>query len=142
MRKLYIARIVGLLALFSLAYWKNSFSYPSKPVRWRIGKSCVDWILVVASAIYMPAFLIGWTVTWLVRQVHSRGIQVSLAIFFGIIFGSISGIALEILCVLGIISVDLLTGSKGVYGWWKSGPPNNFLPILGDSHGSDIQQTR
>lgn len=136
MKRLYIAMCLGVAALLALAYWKNAKSYSWKPASWRIVKSTADTTLVIVTAMCAPALLIGWTTLWLTRGVKRRGIQVTLAIVFGILFGSISGIALEVLCVLGIFSVDLLTGSQGLYGWWNKPIPDDFLPLLReDYHG-------
>jgi hypothetical protein len=131
MKKLWAARVAGLLALLGLSYWKNRFSYRKhRSNKWVVGKSIVDWVVVVLSAMYCPALLVGWTVGWITRPITSRGIQITLAILSGIALSSIGGVALEVLCVLAICSVDLLTGAKGVYGWWKLGPPDNFMPYL------------
>jgi len=130
MRKLYAAMVVGIVALYSLAFWKNARSYAHKSRNWRLGKSAIDCSLVITAALYLPALLVGWTVMWLARPIKRRGIQVTLAIVLGILLSSIGGVALEILCVLGIFAVDLLTGYQGIYGWWKLGPPEEFLPQL------------
>ncbi len=130
MKKLYAAMVLGVMALYGLAFWKNSKSYIYKSRNWRLGKSAIDCSLVITAALYLPALLVGWTVMWLARPIQRRGIQVTLAIVLGILLSSIGGIALEVLCVLGIFAVDLLTGYQGVYGWWKLGPPEEFLPTL------------
>jgi|SRR5271166_802441 len=130
MKRLYAAVCVGVLALYGLAFWKNTRSYSFKTTNWRLGKSAIDCILVVLSAIYLPALLVGWVVMWLTKPINTRGVQITLAVILGIIFSSIGGVALEVLCILSIFAVDLLTGSQGVYGWWKTGPPSTFMPNL------------
>lgn len=130
MKKLYAAACVGILALYGLAFWKNTKSYSFKTTNWRLGKSAIDCILVVLSALYLPALLVGWVVMWLTRGFQRRGVQITLAVMLGIIFSSIGGVALEVLCVLAIFAVDLLTGSQGIYGWWKTGPPEHFMSNL------------
>lgn len=129
-KRFYLAVGAGILALFGLAYWKNNISYRHKRVRWRIGKSVVDCSLVVLSAVYLPALLVSWSVMWLTRPLKQRGVQMTIAVILGVVFGTISGVALEILCLLGIVSVDLVTGEQGLYGWWRNGPPNSFMPFL------------
>ena len=130
MKRLYIAAAAGIALLLSLAYWKNSFSYKSKPRNWRIGKSIIDCVLVVLSALYLPALLVGWCVMWLTRPIRRRGIQITLAVIVGIALASIGGVALEILCILGIFAVDLLTGKQGLHGWYHQHIPDTFLPSL------------
>lgn len=132
MRRIYAAAFVGIAALFGLAYWKNSVSYSFKPVKWQVGKSTIDVSIVVLAALYLPALLVGWTVMWLTRPINRRGIQVTLSILFGVLFQTIGGVALEVLCILGILAVDLITGSQGIYGWWKQRIPDTFLPWMAD----------
>lgn len=137
MKKLYIAIVVGVAALFGLAYWKNTFSYGFKTRKWRFGKSAIDCLLVVLSALYLPALLVGWTVMWLTRPIQRRGIQITLSIVAGIVFASIGGVALEVLCILGIFAVDLLTGHNGIYGWYKQQIPEDFMSFLKEEqHGT------
>lgn len=128
MKRLYLAAIAGTSALFGLAYLKNTYSYKSKSLNWRLGKSLADTALVVLTAYKLPAMLVAWLVMWITRPLKRRGIQVTLSIIFGIIFHSIGGYVLEVLCILSIVAVDLVTGSNGIYGWWKNGPPPTFMP--------------
>lgn len=132
MKRLYIAALAGVSLLLGLAYWKNRVSYSYKPVWWRAVKSVVDCALVILSALYMPALLVAWTVGWLTRGVARRGVQITLAVLIGIALGSISGIFLELLCILGIFSVDLLTGAQGIYGWYNQSIPTDFMVSLRD----------
>jgi len=130
MRKVYIAIIVGFLGLFGLAFLKNRYSYPSKSTNWKLGKSLVDTSLVIASALYAPALLIGWCSYWLTRFINRRSVQITLAILASVLFGTIGGVALEILCVIGVLAVDTLTGEQGLYGWLKEPIPKDFVPSL------------
>jgi hypothetical protein len=130
MRKVYAIMALGITALFVMLYYKNTFSYGSKTKLWRLVKSLVDCTVIVLSALYLPAILVGLCVKWLIRPVVRPGIQVVLAIVLGIAFGAVSGIALEVVCVFSVFAVDLLTGEKGVYGWWKETIPETFLPSL------------
>lgn len=130
MKKLYLAALAGITALLGLAWWKNSKSYSFKSKQWRLVKSAIDTALVVSAAIWLPALLVGWVVMWLTRPLNRRGVQITVAVILGIVFSSIGGVALEVLCVLAIFAVDLLTGTQGVYGWWKVGPPDTFMSSL------------
>lgn len=128
MKKLYIFGAIGGALLYSLAFWKNAKSYSWKPLRWRLGKSAIDTALVLLAAFYMPALLVVWAVTWMTRNVARRSIQITFAVILGTIFSAVGGVALEALCILGIFSVDLLTGAQGIYGWWTKPIPKEFLP--------------
>lgn len=132
MRKLYAIRLVGLLALFGLSYWKNTYSYSFKPLKWRLVKSLADASLVALAAIFLPALLVGWIVMWLTRGINRRGVQVTIAVILGVFLGSIGGVVLEALCVLATFAVDLVTGNRGVYGWWVKGPPSSFMPSFSE----------
>jgi len=130
MKKLYVAMFLGIAALFGLSLWKNWYSYGYKTWKWRAGKSAIDVTLIVLAALYLPALLVGWSVMWMTRNIARRGVQITLAVLLGVLFSTIGGVALEILCILGIFSVDLLTGQQGVYGWFKQQIPETFLPQL------------
>lgn len=130
MKRVYLFAVAGLFTLMGLGYWLNGLRYPNKSVNWRVGKSALDVLLVATVALYLPALLIAWVVMWLTRPFKSKGLQVTSSVIFGIIFGSISGVALEVICVAGIFAVDLLTGDQGIYGWWSKGPPPSFMSYL------------
>jgi hypothetical protein len=128
MKRLYIATSVAIAALFAISVWKNHVCYGFKSWTWQIVKSVIDTTLVVASALYSPAFLVSWSVAWFSRPfVKSGYMQLTIGVAAGILFHSIGGIALEVLCITGIFSVDLTTGMLGAYGWWLQGPPETFL---------------
>jgi hypothetical protein len=54
-----------MAALFGLAFWKNSQSYPRKSRLWRLGKALIDTGLVILMVIYAPALLLAYVVIWL-----------------------------------------------------------------------------
>jgi hypothetical protein len=130
MKKLYIYGAIGSLALYAFAFWKNTKSYSLKSVQWRGIKSLADVSLVLAAALYLPGLLITWTVIWAIKGVKSPGIKTTIAVVTGVLLSAISGVALEVLCVLGICSVDLLTGANGIWGWWTEPIPAKFVPSL------------
>ena len=130
MKRLYVVGVVGSLVLFAIALFKNGKSYSWKSAQWRWTKSGIDTALVLLAAFYMPALLVAWAVIWVTRGITRRSVQITSAVILGIAFGAVGGVALEVLCVLGIFSVDLLTGSQGIYGWWKKPIPKEFLPSL------------
>lgn len=130
MRRLQVVMGLAVAALLGLVFWKNTYSYSFKTIKWRLAKSLADTTLIVLAAIYTPAMLVVWNVMWLTRFISRRGIQVTLSVILGIILGSVGGIFLELLAVLAVFSVDLLTGSQGIYGWWRQAIPDTFLPSL------------
>lgn len=136
MRKLYAVSIAGVVALLGLTWLKNTYSYGLKSIKWRMGKTVIDASLIILAALYFPALLVSWIVMWLSAPIQRRGIQVTLAVLLGIAFSSIGGVALEVLCVLAIFAVDLLTGNRGFYGWYKQPIPDNFIPSLNRRHTS------
>ena len=138
MKKLYITGAIGGILLYALAFWKNSKSYSWKSAQWRWGKSAIDTALVLLAAFYMPALLVAWAVVWLTRSITQRSMQITSAIVLGIAFSAVGGVALEVLCVVGIFSVDLLTGAQGVYGWWRKPIPETFLPELNSAKRSEV----
>lgn len=127
MRRLYLARAVGVLALLGALFYKNDFSYPKKSPKWKCVKSSADCALIVLSANYFPALLVSWAVLLVTRKIRSMGLRVTAAVLCGFAFNTIGGVALEVLCALSVVSVDLVTGANGIYGNWKVQPPPEFL---------------
>ena len=138
MKKLYIFGSIGAVLLYALALWKNSKSYSWKSVQWRCGKSFIDTSLVLLAAFYMPALLVAWAVIWVTRGITRRSLQITSAVALGVAFSAVGGVALEVLCILGIFSVDLLTGAQGVYGWWKKPIPETFMPEFSSAKRSEV----
>lgn len=134
MKKLYIFGSIGAVLLYALAFWKNSKSYSWKSVQWRSGKSAIDTALVLLAVFYMPALLVAWAVIWVTRGITRRSLQITSAVALGVAFSAVGGVALEVLCILGIFSVDLLTGAQGIYGWWTKPIPTDFIPGLREKH--------
>lgn len=133
MKKLYALQAVGVAVLLGLCWWKNSFSYPLQSKKWIALKSLLDGSLIITCALYLPAMLVAWAVLLLTRTIKGDGLRVTASVLIGIFFGTISGLALEVLCAFSVISVDLVTGAQGAWGRWRQGPPNTFMAWLGES---------
>jgi hypothetical protein len=99
-----------LAALLGLAFWKNSQSYPDKSRLWRFGKAVIDTGLVVLLVIYAPALLLMYVVIWLTSPFRNRITQVTTAFASVLIVSHLAGVVFEVVAVLGVFTVDLLTG--------------------------------
>jgi fatty acid desaturase len=99
-----------MAALLSLAFWKNSRSYPQKSRLWRLGKAVIDTGLVVLMVVYAPALLLAYVVIWLTSPFRNKIIQVTAAFASILAVTHLAGIIFEAVAVLGVFAVDLLTG--------------------------------
>jgi uncharacterized membrane protein len=100
----------SLAALLSLAFWKNSKSYPGKSRLWRLGKSAIDTGLVLLMVLYAPALLLMYVVIWLTSPFKNKIIQVTAAFASILAITHLAGVVFEAVAVLGVFAVDLLSG--------------------------------
>ena len=106
--KLFWAACIA--ALCSLAFWKNSKSYPRKSRLWRLGKSAIDTGLVLLLVLYAPALLLMYVVIWLTSPFKNRIMQSTAAFASILAVSHLAGIVFEAVAVFGVFAVDLLTG--------------------------------
>jgi fatty acid desaturase len=102
--------VACIAPLCSLAFWKNSKSYPSKPRRWRLGKSAIDTWLVLLLVLYAPALLLVYVVIWLTTPFKNKIMQSTAAFASILAVNHLAGIVFEAVAVLGVFAVDLVTG--------------------------------
>ncbi|MGO8817771.1 MAG: hypothetical protein ACLQVG_24255 [Terriglobia bacterium] len=106
--RLFCAALVA--ALFGVAFWKNSRSYPRKSRLWRLGKAVIDTALVALMVIYAPALLLMYVVVWLTSPFRNRIIQTTTAFAAILAVSHLAGVVFEAVAVLGVFAVDLITG--------------------------------
>ena len=106
--KLFWAACIA--ALCSLAFWKNSKSYPRKSRLWRLGKSAVDTGLVLLMVLYAPALLLMYVVIWLTSPFKNKIMQSTAAFASILAVSHLAGIVFEAVAVFGVFAADLLTG--------------------------------
>ena len=99
-----------MAALLGIAYWKNSQSYPHKRRLWRLGKAIIDTGLVVLMVVCAPALLLMYVVIWLTSPFKNKILQVTTAFAAALAVTHLAGVVFEAVAVLGVFSVDLLTG--------------------------------
>ena len=101
---------VSIAALCSLAFWKNSRSYPGKSRLWRLGKAAIDTGLVVLLVLYVPVLLLMHVVIWLTSPFRNRVMRVTAGFASMLAVSHLAGIVFEAVAVFGVFAVDLLTG--------------------------------
>lgn len=99
-----------VVALSSLAYWKNSRSYPQMKWQWRLVKSAIDTALVAVTFVFTPALLLMYIVIWLSWPTKNRVAQASIGFGAVLLLTHLSSVVFEIVAVLGIFAIDLVTG--------------------------------
>ncbi len=106
--KLFWAACIA--ALWGLAFWKNSKSYPHKSRLWRLGKSAIDTGLVLLMVLYAPALLLMYVVIWLTSPFKNKIMQSTAAFASILAVSHLAGIVFEAVAVFGVFAVDLLAG--------------------------------
>ena len=97
-------------ALFGLAYWKNTVSYPAMKWYNRLLKTGIDTTLVVAMAVWAPALLIMYVVMWLLSPTKNRVAQIGGGFGAMLVMSHVAGVVFEAVVILGVFAVDLITG--------------------------------
>jgi hypothetical protein len=115
--------------LFWIALWsilvgalitRNVIRYKDQPFLWCIGKSVLDTVLVVFSALFLTPFLVAMNVSWIVSFFDKKWAKLVIGTISGIVFGLLAGYAIEVLVLFGIFSVDIKTGpDKGIINRWR-----------------------
>jgi hypothetical protein len=110
LRLIFLASMCTVVS--GLLFWRNSARYPTKSVIWRAIKSIIELGLILLTAIRLPVMLVSWTCLWLTRPVDQPWLKITLGVIFGVTLGFVSAYFLELLIILGIFSVDEITGDK------------------------------
>ena len=111
-----------IAALGGLLFWRNGRKYQSNSTLWLLSKSAIEVVLLVGAAAYLPGLLIAWGVLWAVRPIQRPWVKATAGVVFGMLFGFFSNVALELLVLVGVFSIDLKTGQgerAGFLNCWK-----------------------
>jgi hypothetical protein len=112
------------VALWSLligsVFTRNMFKYKDQPIWWNLGKSLLDTIVIVLSALFLPPFLIATDVAWIISFAKKKWLKITIGIASSVILGVVSAYAMEVVILLGIFGVDAKTGpDKGFIHRWR-----------------------
>jgi hypothetical protein len=118
--KWYSFLAIGIASLLGISIARNWFAYKQKPVKWRIGKSLIEVVLILLIGEWLPAILAGWAVVWATRPVKDPMAKVVLASVFALVIGTFfMEYGFELVLLLSLFSVDLITGINGFTGHLK-----------------------
>jgi len=110
--KSIIAFWTGALAVLGgLLFWRNKKKYRAHSAVWLLGKTVVELLVLGLTAAFLPALLIVWLVTWVTRPIKTPWVRTVVGVLTGVTFGFLSNIAVEILLLLGVFSIDMKTGA-------------------------------
>lgn len=113
---------VALALLGGLLFWRNKRKYRHKSPWWLLGKSSVELLVLGLTAAFLPALLIVWLVTWVTRPIARPWVRTVVGVLSGIAFGFLSNVAVEVLVLLGVFSIDMKTGThdrSGFLNCWR-----------------------
>jgi polyferredoxin len=112
---------VAITIVGGLLFWRNTKRYRLKSAVWRMGKSIVELLILVALAAFLPALLIAWIVLWICKPIKRPWARAIVGVVSGIGLALCSHVALEILVILGAFGIDLKTGAHegGFMNCWR-----------------------
>ena len=115
----YWAGLVG--AMLAVNIWRNRRKYYGESRLWVAGKSVADTSLVCLLAIFCPPLLIAYSVLWLVQFVSDDPIwETTFSVIAGISLAAIGGWLLEAVLIVGLFSIDIVTG-RFLHHWRRTG---------------------
>lgn len=88
---------------------KNWYMYTNKNWRFKIGKSIIEGVLLVAFAVWIPAFLVVYSSMWLTQRIDRPAIRTAASILAGIGLTVLGGRFLEALVIMGCFGIELLS---------------------------------
>ena len=111
--KLRLIFWIVLGSLFSgLLLWRNTKLYPLRSVAWRAAKSASEIAVLLLSALCLPVVLITWCCIWLTRPIKTPWIKATVGAVVGVILSATALYAMELLLILGALSIDDITGER------------------------------
>lgn len=87
-----------------------------------MGKSAAELAVLFLTAAFLPALLIAWLVVWVTRPIKRPWVRTTVGVLTGVLFGFMSNVALEVLIILGVFSIDMKTGAHdrgGFLNCWR-----------------------
>lgn len=111
--KLRLIFWIVLSSLISgLLLWRNTKIYPHRSVAWRTVKSASEIVVLLLSALCLPVVLITWCCIWLTRPIRTHWIKATAGAVVGVILGATALYSMELLLILGALSIDDITGER------------------------------
>ena len=115
----YWAGLAG--AMLAVNICRNRRKYRGESRLWVAGKSLADTSLVCLLAIFCPPLLIAYSVLWLVQFVSDDPLwKTSFSVIAGISLAAIGGWLLEAVLIVGLFSIDVVTG-RFMHHWRRAG---------------------
>ena len=104
--------IVLSAGISGLLLWRNTKIYPFRSVAWRATKSASEIAVLLLSALCLPIVLITWCCIWLTRPIRTPWIKATLGAVVGVILSATALYSMELLLILGVLSIDDITGER------------------------------
>jgi hypothetical protein len=107
----------SIASIFGL--WSNNKRYQYRSRIWILVKSIVDVTIVTTLAFRLPMLLGTYVMIWLTRPLKQRPVlRATVGAVFGVLISFFSVVAMEVIVVVGVLSIDVLTGAAWHY--WES----------------------
>jgi len=96
-------------ALFGVLFWKNSRFYLNKTRRFQIGKSFIEWIMLVLASIWAAPLLSIYGAMYLTKWIKKPAIKTGATFGISILLMLLLNGFLELMLLLGVFSIELLS---------------------------------
>jgi hypothetical protein len=110
LRVIFWAILGSVLSVLLL--WQNTRRYPTEPVKWRMGKSAIELVILLLSALWLPIVLVSWCCVWLTRPIKTNWIKATIGVLAGVSLSFMGLYVLELLLLIGVLSIDEITGDR------------------------------
>jgi hypothetical protein len=116
------------VVLVSVSLVRNWLLHPGES-RWFVaGKAAVEAALVAVLAAFCPPLLIAFCTLWLCSFVWDHAaLKTAASVAIGIVLSLLAGLYLEILLLVGVFSMNNITG-EFVQNWRKLGGEDPATP--------------
>jgi len=122
MKSMIACWTAGLTIPGGLLFWRNKSRYHDQSTARQAGKSVVELVILFLTATFLPALLVVWLVVWATQPIKTPWLRTTVGVLTGVVFGFLSNVAVEVLVLLGVFSIDMKTGTAepgGCLNWWR-----------------------
>jgi len=115
--KWYIYWTILVSVLLGTLYTKNHLNHKNRTWHWNAGKSLIECGLLVLAAAFAPILLAIYGSMLITQKIQRPAIRVGIGFLTGIGLTLLLSSFLELVVLLGVFSIELLSGD--FLGYWQ-----------------------
>jgi hypothetical protein len=98
--------------IFGLLFWRNNRKYKSETISWKLIKCFSEIVLLLLVALRLPFVLVAWCCVWITKPIQTTWVKATVGAISGMLLGLAALYMLEVLLILGVFSIDEITGDR------------------------------